>query len=205
MVANVEWTRTNGVLVARISGRIDSSNAADVQSALDAEIGEEDNALLLDFVNLDFISSAGLRVSLATAKKLKEAGKEFGVCALEGPVQEVMNVSGFGQIIALYKTVSEGINTMGQEPQNDSTGLSLKRSVDLDIVRDNVNDIALFTLEKYEFGNDTTIPADQREAAIAQIKEVLWQQVEALRKQRQQVLANMFDTAAKTLENALKQ
>ena len=80
---------------------------------------------------------------------------------------------------------------------------SVKSAVDLAIVGDNISDIAAFTLEKYEFKNDTTLSAELREAGDARIKEVLWKRVEELKKRRMQILAEMFTLAETTLEEIL--
>ncbi len=113
MAVNVAWERTGGVLIGQVAGRVDSSNAAELQSALDAQVSAGDNALLLDFENLAFISSAGLRVGLAAAKQLGEESKKFGVCTLSSSVREVIEVSGFGQVISVYESRSEALAALG--------------------------------------------------------------------------------------------
>lgn len=80
---------------------------------------------------------------------------------------------------------------------------SIKSAVDLAIVGDNISDIADFTLEKYEFKNDTTLPSDVREEGVARVKDTLWKRVEQLRKRRMQILAEMFTLAEKTLEEVV--
>ena len=47
--------------------------------------------------------------------------------------------------------------------------LDIKSSVDLDILGDNIADIAPFTVEKYEFSQGETLPAAVREEAVKQI------------------------------------
>ncbi len=76
--------------------------------------------------------------------------------------------------------------------------ITIKRSVDLNIVGDNILDIADFTVEKYEFRNDTTLAPEVREAAIAAIRQALWARVEELRLKRAQILAGMFELADET-------
>ena len=80
---------------------------------------------------------------------------------------------------------------------------SVKSAVDLAIVGDNISDISSFTLEKYEFKNDTSLSAEVREAGDARIKDVLWKRVEELKKRRMQILAEMFTLAETTLEEVL--
>ena len=81
--------------------------------------------------------------------------------------------------------------------------LSVRYAVDFNIVGDNISDIAEFTLEKYEFKNDTTLSPELREKAMKQITDVLWRQVEQLKRQHRRVLAQMFDAAETALEEAV--
>lgn len=87
------------------------------------------------------------------------------------------------------------------EGSNDEKLVTIKNSIDFGIVEDNILDIADFTVEKYEFRNDTTLSPDVREAAISRIKDVLWQKVEAIKLRRQKILEDMFDSAQATLDD----
>ncbi len=80
---------------------------------------------------------------------------------------------------------------------------SIKSAVDLAIVGDNISDIAEFTLEKYEFKNDTTLSDEVREEGVTKVKDELWKRVEQLKKRRMQILAEMFTLAETTLEEVL--
>ena len=115
MSINVTWERREGVLIGTLEGRIDGSNAGDFQGALEAGIGAEDNALVLDFEKVSFISSAGLRVGLVIARKFNEPGKKFGICALAEPVSEVVVISGFDQLISVYGSQDEAVCALRSE------------------------------------------------------------------------------------------
>ena len=86
---------------------------------------------------------------------------------------------------------------------NEERLITIKNSIDFSIVGDNILDIADFTVEKYEFGNDTTLSPDVREEAISRIKDVLWQKVEAIKLRRQKILEDMFNAAQATLEDVV--
>ena len=81
--------------------------------------------------------------------------------------------------------------------------VTIKNSIDFSIVGDNILDIADFTVEKYEFSNDSTLAPEVREEAIDRIKDVLWQKIEALKLRRQRTLEDMFNTAQATLEDVV--
>lgn len=81
--------------------------------------------------------------------------------------------------------------------------VTIKNSIDFSIVGDNILDIADFTVEKYEFSNDSSLAPEVREEAIDRIKDVLWQKIEALKLRRQRILEDMFNTAQATLEDVV--
>ena len=81
--------------------------------------------------------------------------------------------------------------------------VTIKNSIDFSIVGDNILDIADFTVEKYEFSNDTTLAPEVREEAVSRIKDVLWQKVEAIKLRRQKILEDMFSTAQATLDDVV--
>lgn len=75
----VKWSRRSGILIAMPVGRIDGTNYLECQNILESGIDPEEGALILDFAQLGYISSAGLRVCLVIAKKFNEPGKAFGM------------------------------------------------------------------------------------------------------------------------------
>ena len=113
MDVDVKWDRKDGILIATLAGRIDGSNAQEYQDVIESEIGPGDNALLLDFEQVSYISSAGLRLGVIIAWKFKDPGKQFGVCTLTGRVREVITMSGFDQIIDIYESQTEAIAAYG--------------------------------------------------------------------------------------------
>jgi hypothetical protein len=81
--------------------------------------------------------------------------------------------------------------------------MSVRNSIDFDIVGDNIQDMAEFTIEKYEFKNDITLSAEIREEAVKKINETLWQQVEEMKLRRREILVRMFNAAEDKLNEVL--
>ena len=115
MSISVTWERKDGVLIGTLDGRIDGSNATELQSVLEAGMDTDESALILDFEKVASISSAGLRVGLVIARKFNKPGKKFAVCALPEPVREVVAVSGLDQLISVYGSQSEAIRVFEGE------------------------------------------------------------------------------------------
>ncbi len=85
------------------------------------------------------------------------------------------------------------------DASNEEKIPQVRSSVDLNIVGENILDIADFTVEKHEFRTDSTLSSEVREEAIEEIKNALWKKVEELRLRRPQILQQMFNLAEVTL------
>ena len=98
----VQESKRGAVLVVAAEGRLDGSTADAFQDRLSAAVERGETDILLDFSDLAYISSAGLRILLVTAKRLKEGNGQFAVCGLTDSVTSVFNVSGFNTIIRIF-------------------------------------------------------------------------------------------------------
>lgn len=110
MAIDIGYERKEGILIGLPSGRIDTANSEDLQNKLDAEIKAEDQALILDFGQISYISSSGLRVVLRMAKRFNEPGKKFALCSLSDSVHEVFTISGFGKLLSIYESQATAIS-----------------------------------------------------------------------------------------------
>ncbi|MCY4574648.1 MAG: hypothetical protein OXF01_17845 [Gemmatimonadetes bacterium] len=81
---------------------------------------------------------------------------------------------------------------------------ALKTAVDLEIVGENILDIADFAVEKYEFRHDTRLSPEAKQEAAEQVRAALWEVVEAFKIRRRQVLQRMFDTADKVVQESVE-
>ena len=108
----IDTVRENGALIAKAEGRVDGSNAREFQDALTAAIGESDRIVVLDLEQLSYISSAGLRVILLTAKNLEQKQAKFAICSLSDSISEVFRVSGFDKVIPVRNTQEEAISAI---------------------------------------------------------------------------------------------
>ena len=86
-------------LVVKVSGRLDTTTAPELEAYLRDEL-DGVSELTLDFEDLEYISSAGLRVLLATQKRMNEQGsmRLTGVCDV---VMEVLELTGFSSILTI--------------------------------------------------------------------------------------------------------
>jgi anti-anti-sigma factor len=105
-------TRTsNDIHIVAIAGSLDSTTSPAAQKALDAVLAGA-RKVALDFSALDYISSAGLRVLLGTAKALLASGGSLRIFGLNPSVREVFEISGFSTILAVYPSEAEALGGM---------------------------------------------------------------------------------------------
>lgn len=81
--------------------RVDSSTAKAFEAKVLAVVNTGTPKILIDFSELEYISSAGLRVVLVGAKMTRGARK-FALCSMKPHIREVFDVSGFAKILSIY-------------------------------------------------------------------------------------------------------
>ena len=90
-----------------IEGRLDTNTAQEVQDALTKQIEEGNENLLLNLKDLNYISSAGLRVFLVGAKMLEPKGKKINFCNMQDFIKEVFDIAGFSILFNFYNSPDE--------------------------------------------------------------------------------------------------
>ena len=111
---NVEVQREGDSLVLSTEGRVDGTNANSFQDAMQQAIQDSDKSVILDFANLTYISSAGLRVILLVAKGLQRQGAQFAACSMTEPVKEVFIISGFDKIIPIHDSQESALGSLNR-------------------------------------------------------------------------------------------
>ena len=106
---NVASRSEGDVTVVHVEGNLDTNTAPDAQQHLDALQDSGVGKILVNFTDLDYISSAGLRVLLATAKRMGAAGGSLRICGLNETVNEVFEISGFSVILNVFGTEAEAL------------------------------------------------------------------------------------------------
>ena len=97
------------IKVVAFEGNLDTNTSPDAQTHLNELVEGGSSRILISFEKLNYISSAGRRVLLATAKQLRSAGGDLRLCSLNPNVQEVFEISGFSSILSIHGTESEAL------------------------------------------------------------------------------------------------
>lgn len=106
-------TRTqNDITLVTVAGSLDSNSSPKAQQALDGILASGAQKVVIDLSAVDYISSAGLRVLLATVKRLGGTGEGGGALRLFGlneTVREVFDISGFSTILSVFATEADAL------------------------------------------------------------------------------------------------
>lgn len=182
MSVSISWRRSDFFLFGEVRGRIDSPSSATFHNLISSEIKPDDLSLILDFSNVSFISSAGLRILLIVAKDYANSEKLFGLCSLPDIVQEVMGVSGFKRIVRIFDSLDESLKEIGIElpvEEDGSPSVEEKETSDsprfLDtfsqnILSERLIDVARYSIQKYENETGEKLSPELQEQAIREIE-----------------------------------
>ena len=93
--------REDGILVIAPVGRIDSNTSGTLEKTLLGHIARGEKRVIIDFLGVEYISSAGLRVLLLAANKLRPLGGQLVLCSLGTSVREVFELAGLTALFTI--------------------------------------------------------------------------------------------------------
>jgi len=99
----------DGAIILSVAGRVDTATAPALELAINRTIESGTRKILLNFAGVTYISSGGLRVLLATAKKLKNPGDKYALCSLAAEVHKILKLAGFTTIFSIYPSEGEAL------------------------------------------------------------------------------------------------
>jgi anti-anti-sigma factor len=104
MRIDIDEMKEAGVTVVAPVGRIDSTTSEALDRQLSARVAGGDRRIVIDFSGVEYISSAGLRVMLTLAKKLRDLKGQLALAALGDSVRQVFELAGFLPLFAVEPT-----------------------------------------------------------------------------------------------------
>ncbi|HYN10329.1 MAG TPA: STAS domain-containing protein [Vicinamibacterales bacterium] len=101
---HISQEQQQDVIVVAPRGRIDSTTSAALESHLSQVAKAGVPRLVVDFSEVDYISSAGLRVMLTLAKRVRDARGALALCSLGDSVRQVFELAGFLPLFSIEGT-----------------------------------------------------------------------------------------------------
>ncbi len=101
----------NNVLLLAFKGRLDANSSNAAQDQVLAAIDRGEIRLLADLARLEYISSAGLRIFMMAAKRLKPLGGKVVLCSLSEPIKEIFEIAGFVSLFPIHPERDEAVKS----------------------------------------------------------------------------------------------
>jgi stage II sporulation protein AA (anti-sigma F factor antagonist) len=106
----INTRKESNVDVISVKGKMDGASFPEFDKEMAELMARGGKNFIIDFGELDYISSAGLRSILVAAKKIKGKEGKLLLASLKDVVQEVFEISGFSSIIPIYESTESALS-----------------------------------------------------------------------------------------------
>lgn len=111
----LEERKEGNVAILTLNGRLDAYSSNELERSISTLIDNGSVRIVVNFDGVDYISSSGLRVMLASLKRLKKAEGDLKLACLKPYVKEVFDIAGFTQLFNIYEQEEEAVNSSRDE------------------------------------------------------------------------------------------
>lgn len=116
----IQCTEIEGVChIVYPKGHFDAATSGDAEKTI-VEIVEKTNNLIFNLNDLQYVSSAGLRVFLVVAKKIKVKNCQLHFCCLNPNVRQVFEISNFHTILEIHDSENDALEKIKTRTQKDN-------------------------------------------------------------------------------------
>src|SRR5690242_15737356 len=112
MAVSLSERSVGEITILRPAGRIDSQSSPEFETALNQKLDSAHN-VVLDFTEVPYISSAGLRVVLLVAKRVGRGQGKFALASLKPEIMSVFKISGLTSVLKIFDTPEAALASFG--------------------------------------------------------------------------------------------
>ncbi|MBF0517387.1 MAG: STAS domain-containing protein [Nitrospirae bacterium] len=98
---------TQGPVVVSLNGRLDATNASAFDDKMKEVLSKNLGNVIISLEELEYVSSAGLRVFLSSAKEIKKTGSQLAFAKPTENVFKVLKMSGMDTILKIYDSMDK--------------------------------------------------------------------------------------------------
>jgi anti-sigma B factor antagonist len=103
--------KQGGINIFKLNGRLDSNTSQGFEQKHFQAISDGSKTVVVDFKELDYISSAGLRVILKATKAIKREDGQIMLCSMQDYVKEVFEIAGFDSFLPIVGTMDDALKS----------------------------------------------------------------------------------------------
>jgi anti-anti-sigma factor len=112
-LVGVDLEQRGDVLIARLSGELDISEANDVGDRIASSLAPDARAAVVDLTGLSFMDSSGVSMLFSLARRLGSHRQELRIVAPQsGPVGRVLELVGFGRAATLHERLEAALDSV---------------------------------------------------------------------------------------------
>lgn len=105
---NIDVEQQGSIYVVNLEGRLDASTTPVVEKKM-AKLLESVDKIAVDFTEISYLSSAGMRLLLSTTKKMQAKQGNIAYFGLNDEVLEIIKIAGFERILHLFKSKKDAL------------------------------------------------------------------------------------------------
>jgi len=105
----IETNNTQSVSIMEVKGRVDSSTAPELDSALTNLLNNNKNKIVLNLQAVDYLSSAGLRALVKALKDAQKSGGDLRLASVSEPIEVILRTVGMMQMFKMFSTSEEAV------------------------------------------------------------------------------------------------
>ncbi len=94
--------KVGSVSIVSLGGRLDANASNELEQKLNTMVEAAEVCLVVSMDKLDYISSSGLRVLLASLKSVKKREGDIKLACMKPYIKEVFDIAGFSQLFSIY-------------------------------------------------------------------------------------------------------
>ena len=98
---SIEQVAGDGVITFKLSGKLDTTTSGQLKNEAEPVWEAGDVDIVMDLSDLQYVSSAGLRVFLMSEKKCRSNGKTMSLTGVSQTIREIFDIVGFSGILTI--------------------------------------------------------------------------------------------------------
>jgi anti-sigma B factor antagonist len=103
--------KQDAINIFKLAGRLDSNTSQEFEKTVFDAISNGSKHMIFHFKDIDYISSAGLRVILKATKALKREEGKILLCDMQDYVKEVFEIAGFDALLPIVPTIDDALKS----------------------------------------------------------------------------------------------
>jgi anti-sigma B factor antagonist len=111
---NISERKEGSAMIVGFSGRLDANTSQELQDKLIKIVDNGENALVINCTQLEYVSSAGLRVFLTVLKKLTSINGKLALFGCKDSIKQIFDISGFTSLFQLFESKDEAVNSVSK-------------------------------------------------------------------------------------------